>query len=50
MILDVSSWLGNKLGIEEKHVRLLFLIAFLFYGVGLGVYIALWVYKVISRE
>tara|TARA_B100000809_G_scaffold266787_1_gene331580 strand:+ start:21090 stop:21242 length:153 start_codon:yes stop_codon:yes gene_type:complete len=50
MILGVSKWLGEKIGIEEKYVRLLFFIAFLFYGVGLGFYIALWIYKLISKE
>lgn len=50
MILGVSKWFGEKVGIEEKYMRLIFLIAILVYGVGLGFYIALWIFKAISKE
>lgn len=50
MVLGVSKWFGNKVGIEEKHMRLIFLIAIVFYGIGLGFYIALYLYKLISKE
>ena len=50
MVLGVSKWFGDKVGIEEKYVRLLFFIAIFFYGVGLGFYIALYLYKLISKE
>ena len=50
MIIGVSKWFGKKVGIEEKYMRLIFTIAIVFYGVGLGFYVALWLFKIISKE
>jgi len=50
MVLGVSKWFGEKIGLEEKNMRLLFFIAIFFYGVGLGFYIALGVYRIISNK
>jgi phage shock protein PspC (stress-responsive transcriptional regulator) len=49
MILGVSGWLGNKIGMQEKHVRIIFILAALFAGVGVGVYLILWVIKLLTK-
>ena len=49
MILGVSGWLGEKLGWSEKNVRIAFVLAFLFAGVGIGLYLILWIVKVLSK-
>ncbi len=48
MILGVSGWLGNKIGVKETTVRLAFLIGILFFGVGLLTYIICWFVKVLT--
>ncbi|MFC2109248.1 PspC domain-containing protein [Bacteroidota bacterium] len=49
MILGVSGWLGNKIGLQEKHVRLIFVLAALFAGVGVGLYLILWIVKLLTK-
>ncbi len=49
MILGVSAWLGNKIGLTEKQVRLLFVLAALFAGSGVGLYLILWLVKVFTE-
>jgi len=49
MILGVSGWLGKKIGMKEKTVRILFVISFLLFGVGLGIYLILWIVKLLSK-
>jgi phage shock protein PspC (stress-responsive transcriptional regulator) len=49
MILGVSGWLGSKLGMQEKHVRIAFILGALFAGVGIGLYLILWVIKLITK-
>ncbi len=49
MILGVSGWLADKVGLTEKQVRLLFLLAILFLGAGVGIYVILWGVKVLSE-
>lgn len=49
MILGVSGWLGNKLGIKEKIVRLGFVLSVLFFGVGIAAYLILWVVKIVTE-
>lgn len=49
MILGVSGWFGEKIGQKEQHVRLAFVIAFLLAGVGLGIYLILWIVKMFSK-
>lgn len=48
MILGVSGWLGNKIGMQESHVRIAFVVAFLFAGLGLGAYLILWIVKLLT--
>ncbi|MFY0592819.1 PspC domain-containing protein [Roseivirga sp.] len=50
MILGVSGWLGDKMGFTEQQVRIAFVIAIFAFGVGIGVYLVLWLVKVISNE
>lgn len=49
MILGVSGWLGNKLGISEKIIRIAFVVGALCFGVGVGLYLILWVVKVLTK-
>ncbi|MEQ8238449.1 MAG: PspC domain-containing protein [Cyclobacteriaceae bacterium] len=49
MILGVSGWLGKKIGIKESYVRIAFVISVLFLGVGIGIYLILWVIKLLSK-
>jgi phage shock protein PspC (stress-responsive transcriptional regulator) len=49
MILGISAWLGNKIGLTEKQVRLLFVLAALFAGSGVGLYLILWLVKVFTE-
>ena len=49
MILGVSGWTGNKIGMKESHVRIAFVVAALFAGVGIGLYLILWIVKLLSK-
>lgn len=49
MILGVSGWVGNKIGMKESHVRIAFVVAFLLAGLGLGLYLILWIVKLLSK-
>ena len=49
MILGVSGWLGKKIGMKEQTVRILFVIGALFFGVGLGLYLILWIVKLLTK-
>jgi len=50
MILGVSEWLGGKLDVKTEHVRIAFLLSALFVGAGVGIYLILWLIKVISKQ
>ena len=49
MILGVSEWLAGKLDAKAQHIRIAFVVAFLFAGFGLGLYLILWLVKVLSK-
>lgn len=49
MILGVSGWLGKKIGMKEQTVRILFVVGILFFGVGLGLYLILWIVKLLTK-
>ena len=49
MILGVCEWLSTKSDFEAKHIRIAFVLAFLLGGFGLGVYLILWLIKVLSK-
>lgn len=49
MILGVSDWLSPKLNVEAKFIRIGFVIALLFAGFGLGLYLVLWIVKLLTK-
>lgn len=49
MILGVSEWLNSKLGWGVTAIRVAFVVSFLFFGVGLGLYLILWLVKIFSK-
>ena len=49
MILGVSEWLSGKLGWNVTHIRIAFVVAVLAFGTGLGLYLVLWIVKMLSR-
>jgi phage shock protein PspC (stress-responsive transcriptional regulator) len=49
MILGVSEWLSQKLGWNVTHIRIAFVVGVLVFGVGLGLYLILWVVKLFSK-
>lgn len=49
MILGVSEWLGAKIGMQASHVRVGFVLLVLLVGVGVGLYLILWLVKVLSK-
>jgi len=49
MILGVSGWLGDKLGFKESVIRIAFVVAALCFGVGIGLYLILWIVKLLSK-
>jgi len=49
MILGVCEWLHAKLGWKTQHIRIAFVIAVLFAGFGLGLYLVLWIVKMFSK-
>ncbi|NCT10947.1 MAG: PspC domain-containing protein [Flavobacteriia bacterium] len=49
MILGVCEWIGEKNGWRAQNVRIVFVIAFLFAGFGLGLYVILWLVKILSK-
>ncbi|QNR23591.1 PspC domain-containing protein [Croceimicrobium hydrocarbonivorans] len=48
MVLGVAEWLSFKLGWDVSIIRIAFVIAFIFYGTGLGLYLILWLVKQFS--
>ncbi len=49
MILGVSGWFGKKIGMKESVVRIAFVVGILFFGVGLVLYLVLWLVKMLSK-
>jgi phage shock protein PspC (stress-responsive transcriptional regulator) len=49
MILGVSGWLGNKIGMKEQHVRIAFVLGVLLAGVGVGIYLICWIIKLLTK-
>ena len=49
MILGVSEWLSGKLGWNVLHIRIAFVVSVLFFGAGIGLYLILWVVKMLSK-
>ena len=49
MILGVSEWLSGKLGWKTSHIRIGFVVAVIFAGFGIGLYLILWIVKLLSK-
>ncbi|WP_394367632.1 PspC domain-containing protein [Aestuariibaculum suncheonense] len=49
MILGVSEWLSTKLGWKTSHIRIAFILSVLLFGVGIGLYLILWIVKMFSK-
>jgi phage shock protein PspC (stress-responsive transcriptional regulator) len=49
MILGVSDWLSPKLNVEAKYIRVAFVVAVLLAGFGIGLYLILWIVKLLTK-
>lgn len=49
MILGVSEWLSGKLGWSVTTIRIAFVVGVLIFGVGIGLYLILWIVKMFSK-
>jgi phage shock protein PspC (stress-responsive transcriptional regulator) len=49
MILGVSGWLSEKLGWDTTVIRIAFVLLVLFLGTGIGLYLILWIVKLLSK-
>ena len=49
MILGVSEWLSGKLGWNVTYIRIAFVVAVIFAGTGLPLYLILWIVKLLSK-
>ncbi len=49
MILGVSEWLSGKLGWNVTAIRIAFVVGVLAFGVGIGLYLILWLVKLFSN-
>jgi phage shock protein PspC (stress-responsive transcriptional regulator) len=49
MILGVCEWLSTKTGFEAKNIRIFFVLTVLLAGFGIGLYLVLWLVKVLSK-
>lgn len=49
MILGVSDWLSSKINIDAKFIRIGFVVGVLLAGFGLGLYLILWIVKLLSK-
>lgn len=49
MILGVSEWLSSKLGWSVSFIRIAFVVSVLVFGVGIGLYLILWLVKIFSK-
>ena len=49
MILGVSDWLSSKINIDAKFIRIGFVVGVLLAGFGLGLYLILWIVKLLTK-
>ncbi len=49
MILGVSKWLSGKLGWNVTLIRIIFVVLILVFGTGIGLYLILWLVKILSK-
>ena len=49
MILGVCEWLSTKTEFSAKNIRIFFVLTVLLAGFGVGLYLILWLVKVLSK-
>jgi phage shock protein PspC (stress-responsive transcriptional regulator) len=49
MILGVCEWLSTKTSFEAKSIRIFFVLTVLLAGFGIGLYLVLWLVKLLSK-
>ena len=49
MILGVCDWLSTKTQFSAKEIRIFFVITVLLAGFGVGLYLILWLVKLLSK-
>ncbi|MFY0675480.1 MAG: PspC domain-containing protein [Bacteroidia bacterium] len=49
MILGVCEWLGSRLNVSPGVLRIAFVVAALLFGTGIGLYLILWLVKLLSN-
>lgn len=49
MVLGVAEWLSKKLGWNVRSIRILFVVSVIFFGIGIGVYLILWLVMLLSK-
>jgi len=50
MLLGVCEWLSTKSNFSAQNIRIFFVLMVLFAGFGVGLYLILWLVKVLSKE
>jgi len=50
MILGVCEWLSTKTDFTAKNIRIFFVLMVLLAGFGIGLYLILWLVKVLSKN
>ena len=50
MVLGVSKWLGDRINMKENHVRIAFVILFLFAGIGILAYLITWLSMILANR
>lgn len=49
MILGVCEWLSTKTNFSVQNLRIFFVLSVLLLGFGIGLYLVLWLVKVLSK-
>jgi phage shock protein PspC (stress-responsive transcriptional regulator) len=50
MVLGVCEWLSTKTQFTAQNIRIFFVLLVLLAGFGLGLYLILWLVKILSKE
>lgn len=49
MILGVAEWVSEKTGRDVSLIRIIFVVLVLVFGTGIGLYLVLWLVKLLSK-
>ena len=50
IIFGVSSWIANKLNTDASLIRIAFIIGVFVFGTGIGIYLLLWIVKILEEK